>query len=601
MSRLFIRYLLLPSALIGATLIVGSFPATGSGQQSDEDSTWKVSAPPGGEDIDIRIDTDEGTWMNLDVSPDGRTIVFDLLGDLYLVSLAEGGEARVLSEGVAWDMQPRFSPDGASIAFTSDRGGGDNIWVMPASGGEARAVTQETFRLLNNPVWSPDGEYIAARKHFSSTRSLGSGEIWLYHAVGGGEGVALNEKPNDQQDLGEPAFSPDGRYVYFSQDVTQGPNFEYNKDSNTELYAIRRIDRHTGEIETVVSGPGGAVRPTPSPDGRSLAFVRRERFQSKLFVHDLESGANRVVYDALDRDMQEIWAIHGLYPNFAWTPDSASLVFWAQGKLQVVDVAGGTPRRVDFRVRQTLTGKKALRFQRDPAPDRYRTRMLRWVSVSPGGERAMFQALGHIYVRELPDGEPRRLTTQTDHFELYPSFSRDGRFVVYVSWDDHELGRLQLAPVSGAESGRILTQKPGHYVEPEFSPNGEHIVYRKASGDRIRSPLWSSEPGLYAVPTEGGEPVKLRRGGRSPHFGEDESRVYFFEAEAWNERFLALDPARSDRRADPRQERGRDRDAGITRRHATGVRRALSGLRHPIRGRLETRDRISDSKESSYS
>jgi Tol biopolymer transport system component len=148
---------------------------------------------------------------------------------------------------------------------------------------------------------------------------MGSGEIWLYHAVGG-KGVALNEKPNWQKDLGEPAFSPDARYLYFSQDVTPGRTFEYNKNSNDEIFAIQRLDLADGTIEPFVTGPGGAVRPVPSPDGKWLAFVRRVRNQSTLFVKDLSDGRELPIWGGLERDLQETWSVQGVYPSFAWLP-----------------------------------------------------------------------------------------------------------------------------------------------------------------------------------------------------------------------------------------------------------------------------------------
>src|SRR5690606_12744062 len=216
------------------------------GEKKGEKCQWNVDDPPG-EEQSIALTVESGTWMNLDVSPDGRTIVFDLLGDLYLLPIA-GGQAKPLTEGMAWDMQPRFSPDGKWVAFTSDRGGGDNIWVIPigsaetgAAGGEPKPVTNEDFRLLSAPAWSPDGEYIVARKHFTSRRSIGAGEMWLYHRSGG-KGVQLTEKRTEQKDAGEPVFSPDGRYLYFSEDLTPGGVFEYNKDPNGQIYAIQRLD-----------------------------------------------------------------------------------------------------------------------------------------------------------------------------------------------------------------------------------------------------------------------------------------------------------------------------------------------------------------------
>ena len=180
-------------------------------QENDKKEKWDVNTPVG-PFKEVTIETEEGTWMNLDVSPDGKTIVFDMLGDIYSLPVS-GGKANILREGHAFEIQPRFSPDGEKISFTSDAGGGDNIWVMDSDGKNANQITKENFRLLNNAVWTPDGQYLVAKKHFSSERSLGAGELWMYH-IGGGEGIQLTKRKNDQQDVGEPWVSPDGRYVY---------------------------------------------------------------------------------------------------------------------------------------------------------------------------------------------------------------------------------------------------------------------------------------------------------------------------------------------------------------------------------------------------
>ena len=503
----------------------------------EKEEKWDVDNPPG-EHYTVDLDTAEGTWMSLDVSPDGREIAFDLFGDLYRMPI-EGGDAEALTQGFAWDMQPRYSPDGQRIAFTSDRGGGDNVWTMSRDGSDPQAVSSEDFRLLNSPAWSPDGDYIAARKHFTSRRSLGAGEIWLFHRSGG-KGLQLNEKPNDQKDLGEPAFSPDGRYVYFSQDTTPGQSFLYNKDPNGEIYTIQRLDRQTGEIEPFITGPGGAVRPTPSPDGKSLAFIRRVRYRTTLFVHDLASGRNIPVTDRLERDMQETWAIHGVYPTMAWTPDSREIVFWAGGKIHRVDVGSGEVREIPFRVRQTHKMIEALRVPIEVAPETFHTRMLRWVEVSPDGSQVVFQALGHIYLRALPDGEAQRLTSQNDHFELYPTFSRDGKAILYVTWHDEELGSVRVASARPGSTGRALTRVPGHYVEPVASPDGKTIVFRKADGGFIRSPLYSHDTGLYAMAADGtgGDPVRIGKDGFRPHFGAAGNRVYFTTFEGEDKRSL---------------------------------------------------------------
>src|SRR4051812_29559770 len=487
-----------------------------------KEEKWDVNNPPG-PSTEVPIDVTEGTWLNLDVSPDGKEIAFDLLGDLYTIPIA-GGEAKALTHDVAWQMQPRYSPDGKTLAFTSDQGGGDNIWLSDRDGKNPRAVSKETFRLLNSPSWSPDGEYVVARKHFTAQRSLGAGEMWLYHRSGG-DGLQLTKKPNDQKDAGEPVFSPDGRYLYYSQDITPGPIFEYNKDPNTEIFVIQRLDRRTGQTQRYVTGAGGSIRPTPSPDGKTLAFVRRVRGKSVLHLMDLRSGEIWPVYDGLDRDMQETWSIHGVYPSMAWTPDNKSIVFWAGGKIRRLDVAGRKVTDIPFHVRTTRRVSQAVRFPIEVDPKTFETRMLRWVSVSPKGDRAVFQTLGHLWIRDLPNGKPRRLTRQSDHWENFPAFSRDGRQIVYATWDDDKLGTVRVVSADGGE-GRGVVKARGQYVEPAFSPDGKQIVYRGIEGGFLRSNAWSLNPGVYRVPVGGGDPVLITEDGEQPHFGAENDRVY---------------------------------------------------------------------------
>ena len=348
------------------SLLLVSTTALAQRPARDADA-WDVNAPPGARLRQVPINVDEGTWMNVDVSPDGRTIAFDLLGDIYTMPIGGGTPTRITS-GLAFDMQPRFSPDGRLIAFTSDRGGGDNIWVMNTDGSGARAITRETFRLLNAPTWSADGQYIAARKHFTTQRSLGTGEIWLYHVSGVGDGVPLVERPNQrfQKELGEPTFSPDGQAIYFSRNTTPGDVFEYAQDSNQEVFAIERYDMASGERTRIAGGPGGAVRPTPSPDGRYLAYVHRTGGHSRLFVRDLVSGEEQQVYADLDLDLQETWAVHGVYPDMDWTPDSNSIIFWAGGKIRRVNRDGTGAAEIPFRISDTRVVVDLIRSASHP-------------------------------------------------------------------------------------------------------------------------------------------------------------------------------------------------------------------------------------------
>lgn len=470
--------------------------------------------------------------MSLDVSPDGREIAFDMLGDIYVMPIG-GGEAHAIASGVSWDIQPRYAPNGRWIAFTSDRSGGENIWIMNRDGSDPRQVTRETFRLLNQAYWTPDSEFLVARKNFTSARSVGAGEIWLYHRRGG-EGVQLVKRRTEQKDISEPSVSPDGRYVYLSADSTPGEAFAYNPDPNAQIYVIQRLDRETGLLEDFVAGPGGSIQPKPSPDGKLLAFVRRVRAKSVLFVLNLESGRETPLYDGLDRDMQETIAQHGVYPATAWTPDSASIVFWAKGGIHRLDVATKRIADIPFHVHDARRIQQAVRTRVEVAPAQFDVKMLRWVAVSPQQDRVVFQALGYLWIRDIDHGVARRLTRQQDHFEFYPAWSRDGRSIVYTTWSDKALGTVRVVPASGATSsatGRVVTDKPGHYLQPAFSPDGKTIVYRVATDGYLTSAQGMREPGLYAVPSQGGSPRLLSRKGMAPQFGSTSSRVFFMTAE----------------------------------------------------------------------
>ena len=197
---------------------------------------WDVLNPPYKLNS-VSIDTDETTWSSLDITPDGKSIVFDMLGDLYIVSIA-GGQARSLTQDFAWNIQPTVSPDGTKIAFISDRGGISNIWVMNIDGTSLKQISDEKKNIIHSPKWSPDGEYIVAMKGIMSSRSIPAGEIWLYHRSGGAGYLIKKRKggKREQKNIADPAFSPDGKYLYFTQDITPGSVFAYNRDPLKSIF-----------------------------------------------------------------------------------------------------------------------------------------------------------------------------------------------------------------------------------------------------------------------------------------------------------------------------------------------------------------------------
>ena len=515
--------------------------------EAAEESDWDVNNPQGAQLTQVPIRTDEGTWMDVDVSPDGRTVAFTLLGDIYTMPITGGTPTRI-AEGLAWEVHPRFSPDGTRIAFTSDRGGGDNIWVMNANGSDKRQVTKEDFRLLNQPTWSPDGRFIAAKKHFTTGRSLGTGEIWLYH-VSGGAGIQLVERPNEQfqKELGEPIYAPDGKSIYYTFNITPGPIFEYAQDSNTDLFNIERYDLETGKVTTAISGYGGAVRPTPSPDGRKIAFVRRENTQSKLYIKDLETGTERKIYDDVDRDVQETWAVTGVYPNMDWTPDSESIVFWAGGKIHRIDADGSNEAVIPFAIDDTRGMSAAPHPKIEVGEPSVNVTMPRFAEVSPDSRTVVFESLGKLYTMPAGGGTPKRLTNSDGGREMYPAWSRDGKRIVFVRWTDDGLGEIHTVSPGGGND-RKVTAQPGHFARPVFSPDGDTIVFERREGGYLTAPQYSDNPGVYKVSAEGGTPVLLNRDMARPHYGASNDRIFMVGSEDGMQTLVSTDTNGEDSR-----------------------------------------------------
>ncbi len=521
---------LLAAAMMGLTF--GSATAVAQEATSANDyntQEWDVLNPPFALN-EVTITTSETTWSSLDIAPSGDYMVFDMLGDLYRVPV-DGGDATSLTQDFAWNIHPAISPDGSHIAFISDRGGVSNVWVMDSNGDNLRQVTKEKNNLIHSPKWSPDGEYLVVTKGIMSSRSIPAGEIWMYHR-NGGDGLQIKARVNgksDQQNITDPAFSPDGQYIYYTQNTVPGSQFDYNRDPLEGIFAITRFDRETGEEERYISGTGGAVVPTPSPDGNYVAFVRRVKDRTGLFIKDVKTGTETPLTLSLERDMQEGFGTEGYFAYFDWMPDSSAIVYWTGGKFHKISVDDQTITDIDVSVQATLQYADALRFNVDVAPDKVDVRMIRWSQASPDGNSVLFQALGKLYVRDLKSGKVRRLTSQNRHDEYYPRYSNDGKSIVYTTWNDQELGSVRVIPASGGES-KVITAEPGHYVEPAFATDGSKVVYRKFTGGYLLDPKYSVDPGLYVTDLASNTTQRVAKSGYNAHFAGDNSRVFFTES-----------------------------------------------------------------------
>ncbi len=493
-------------------------------QSKTESAEWDVSNPQGSFKK-VAFTVKEGTWMNLDISPDGKEIVFDLLGDIYTIP-STGGEAKLLRGGHALEVQPRYSPDGKKILFTSDAGGGDNIWAMNKATKRARPITNENFRLLNNAVWTPDGQYIVARKHFTSSRSLGAGEMWLYH-ISGGSGLQLTARKNDQQDVNEPCVSPDGRYVYFSEDMYPGGYFQYNKDPNNQIFVIRRFDRQKGIVEEVTGGAGGAVCPQISHNGKWLSFVKRVRTKSVLYIRNLETAEEWPIFDKLSKDQQEAWSIFGLYTGYAWSPDDQYIYIWAEGQINKVAISGVSQSSVvpfTCQVQQRIYD--ALRYKQNLNPGAFNARMIRQAITSPNGKWLVFNAVGYLWKKQLPSGKPERLTVGTD-FEFEPSFSPNGRTIIFTTWNDEKAGAICKVDIVGNKKPVPISRTKAIFRTPTYAADGQKIVFVKEKGSDVLGPAHTATCGIYVMNSDGTNEKFVTEKGNTPVFDKTGTRLFF--------------------------------------------------------------------------
>ncbi|MCA1586764.1 MAG: hypothetical protein LC791_18985 [Acidobacteria bacterium] len=523
------------ATLVSLTLLTSLWPGVGARDERqsadtpavrDEGQPWDTTLARG-TTREIDFTTSEGTWMSVDLSPDARWVVFDLLGHIYRVRV-EGGEAECLtaSSGVAINMHPRWSPDGRAIAFISDRQGQTNLWVMDADGGNPRGVFLNKDIRSSEPSWSADGRFILVRR--TDVRPEENGRtapgIWM-HAREGGEGVELVGR--DVRAASWPSPSADGRYIYFQMTTAPPATWSGRADVMQGGRQIRRLDLRTGKIVEITSGEsvqqgqsssGGGVAPEVSPDGHWLAFARRIpdgtisheglKFgpRTALWLRNLESGAERLLMDPIEVDMAEGMKVSRDLPGYSWARDGKSLVIAQGGRIRRVEVESGQVSTIPFtaRVRRTISEMAGKPF--DLASPTFTVKFPRWATSSPDGRRLAFQAVGRIYVMDVPSGTPRRLVTDGfEPFEMSPTWSPDGRWIAFASWADQDLGHLWKVPAEGGTPQR-LTQTAGEFLNTIWSPDGKTIVATRGSGATahgrtVASNLFYS---LVQVPADGG-------------------------------------------------------------------------------------------------
>ncbi|MEO8027636.1 MAG: amidohydrolase family protein [Bryobacteraceae bacterium] len=553
-------------------------------QPPAKEASWDTTQTRG-KTRNVSFSTQEGTWMSVDLSPDGKWIVFDLLAHIYRMPV-DGGEAECLtqSSGAALNFHPRYSPDGKSIAFVSDRSGQNNLWIMNADGSRARAVFANKDVRVFEPAWTPDSQFILVRRTNVGNRGGGPAApgngLWMYHKDGG-EGVEV-VSGTAARGAAWPSVSPDGRYVYFHSVVCEGRQ-SGQQDAVQGCQQIKRVELKTGRIDDVTSGSnaqqsrassGGGVAPEASPDGHWLTFARRipdgtisykgHKFgpRTALMLRNLDTGAERVVMDPIEMDMAEGMKTWRVLPGYVWAHDSKSILISQGGKIRKLDVASGRVDTIAFnaKVDRTLSeiAYKAVPLSEGPVTMRF----ARW----PGayGSKLVFQAFGKIWISDN-EASPRRLTNLAAHiFEYSPAWSPDGQSIAFTTWEEQRAGHVWISPAAGG-APRQVTTTPAEYAQVAWSPDGRELVLARGSGETFRGRTLVENPWyeIVRVPASGGAAtvvaVDKSAGGRrsimQPGYGP-EGRIFFpeFTTERRDGReqgvtdFVSVKPDGSDRR-----------------------------------------------------
>lgn len=509
--------------LLLATALV-SQPMMAQNAERDSADAWAKRDLPLQPGRTIPMDLTEGSWISLDISPDGQTIVFDYMGDLFSMPIT-GGTATQLTSGMAYDAQPRFSPDGSEVVFTSDRSGGQNIWVMSLDGSDTTQISKGSANRAESPDWTPDGDYIIASMGMGNFRSGGAPTLRMFHVDGGG-GVELLEQGRKR--LGA-TVTPDGRWVWYAERTGTG-DWDYN--ALLPMYSIRAYDRDNGNSYGRISRTGGAFRPTLSPDGNHLVYGTRHDSETGLVIRDLTSGDERWLAYPIQSDDGESRATVDVLPGMSFTPDGAAVVASYGGKIWSIPVAGGAASEIPFRVTFDLEVGPLVEFDY-PIEDTqtFTVRQIRDPVPSPDGTQLAFTALDRLYVSNI-DGTGIRQLVTLDVTQHQPTWSPDGEFIAFTTWNESEaIGHLYRVRASGGAPQQLST-RGGIYVDPAWSMMGDRIVVSRGFARDFEQNTGPGAAGaaseLIWIPGAGGqENFIAEAGGRAgPHFVQGSDRIY---------------------------------------------------------------------------
>ena len=435
---------------------------------------------PGSEVLSFRVH--EASRLSFDLSPDGKSIVFDLLGQLWLIP-ANGGEAQASTNAVrdtAEDLDPSFSPRGGRVVFRAERNGRRGLWLLEPGGQAPKQITQlpNQFAQDGGASWSPDGKLVAFSR-FTIGDSVGarprSTLVLLDIETGAIRELHIDGLPNPA--ARDPAWTPDGQRIAFVASNSAG----------SRGGRIWIVDRSGGKAAPVTDSTVRAFAPAFAPNGRFIAFFAPDSSgRTQLWIQDYTAGEDRTAAPRRLTNLEDVSPT-----RVRWTTDGNALLFSANGRLWRIPAAAGTATEIPFTARVSITRPRhTLLAARFPLPgERQPARAFMGLALAPDGRRIGAIALGKLWM--IPVGGTARSIAEVPPTARYVAWSPDGG---EVAWSAGDFGQEDLfATTVATGTTRKLTSLPGREVLPAYSPDGRQLAFAHVPD--------SGEKSLRLIPT----------------------------------------------------------------------------------------------------
>lgn len=412
------------------------------------------------------------SWSGLDfypsISPDGNTVAFssDRTGsfEIYVKQLVAGAREVQLTSDAGQNFEPAFSPDGSLIAYHSKKRGG--IWVVPLTGGTAKQLTE----FGSHPAWSPAGSQIAFQS--DPLNDFGSGvrnamppsTIWLVSAKGG-EPKQLTQAGNPLGGHGAPAWSPDGKRVVF----------DTNDWNNSSVWSLTSQGEDLKQISPKPRMQSDAVY---APDGKSI-FVIGETGRSLEKINVSEAGEPIgepvKLFDASGSRIRQI-AISAKGNRIVYTTLLTISNIWATPLSPNTNEANGIPIQLT-QITYTRTALPSF------SPD---GKKIAYVSYTTGLDT-------YIWTMDADGKNQTQITTG-----LVPWWFPDGKRIAFSSQRENRFGLWSITAEGGKE--KKLFDFDGDASVPRISPDGKRVAFNSKKSGTIN---------IWIIPIEGGEAKQL--------------------------------------------------------------------------------------------